>query len=148
MLGQLRLLGNYTFQIDAKGRVSLPSAYRRVLSADQLVLLLRPTHLDLYPKETWATVYKRLLKQDDSGMLVRSVTFNAAEVDPDAHGRIRVPAGLLKKAGLKGTVVFLGALDRVELWDPARLDEHLKELHEYDDETLEDIFKPTGGDEE
>ena len=43
----------------------------------------------------------------------------AVEVAPDKQGRILVPAALQADAGLSGTVLLSGNLDRVELLDPA-----------------------------
>jgi MraZ protein len=42
------------------------------------------------------------------------------EVSPDKQGRILVPAPLQASAGLSGTVLLSGNIDRVELWDPAK----------------------------
>jgi len=50
---------------------------------------------------------------------VRSIVSNAVEVAPDKQGRILVPAGLQAAAGLSGTVLLSGNLDRVELWNPS-----------------------------
>ncbi len=139
------LLGRHEFQIDAKGRVSLPSAFRRVVSADPLVLLQwQPTHLDLFPRETWAEIRKNLLAhrkaRGDGGAYLRRITSHAVELDPDAHGRIRIPGWLLDRAGLKDTVLFVGALDRIELWHPGRFEEQLSRQNGYDDGFAAQIF--------
>ena len=139
------LLGRHEFQIDAKGRVSLPSAFRRAVSADPLVLLQwQATHLDLFPRETWTDIRKNLLAhrkaRGDRGAYLRRITSSAVEIDPDAHGRIRIPGWLLEQAGLKDTVLFVGALDRIELWHPARFEEHLGEQDGHDDDFAAQIF--------
>ena len=124
------LLGRHEFQIDVKGRVSLPSAFRRVVSANPLVLLQwQDTHLDLFPEETWVEIRKNLLghrrARRDGGAYLRRITASAVEVEPDKHGRIRIPAWLRERAGLGNSVLFIGALDRIELWHPPRFEEHL-----------------------
>jgi MraZ protein len=43
---------------------------------------------------------------------------NAVEVAPDKQGRILVPAALQTGAGLSGTVLLSGNIDRVEIWHP------------------------------
>lgn len=125
-------LGRHEYQIDEKGRVSFPSPFRRVVSGGPLVLLQwQSSHLDLFPSETWAEIQKNLLAhrraQRDGGAYVRRITASAVEVEPDAHGRIRVPPWLRERIGLDGTVLFIGALDRIELWNPSSFDEQLAE---------------------
>ncbi len=123
-------LGRYEFQIDEKGRVSLPSAYRKAAPGDPFVLLQwKPTHLDLYPQETWASVQAKLLEfrraQPEGGAYFRRIISNAVEVEPDKQGRIRVPGWLRKSAALESQVLLIGAVDRVELWSPERFQSEL-----------------------
>ncbi len=130
-------LGRHEYQIDEKGRVSFPSPFRRVVSGGPLVLLQwQSSHLDLFPSETWAEIQKNLLAhrkaQRDGGAYLRRITASAVEVEPDAHGRIRIPPWLRERIGLDGTVLFIGALDRIELWSPSSFDEQLGEEVEDD----------------
>ena len=123
-------LGRHEFQIDGKGRVSFPSSFRRVVSGGPLVLLQwQITHLDLFPPETWAEIQKNLLAhrraRKDGGAYIRRITSSAVEVEPDTHGRIRIPPWLRERVGLDGTALFIGALDRIEVWNPARFEEQL-----------------------
>lgn len=116
-------LGRYEYQMDEKGRVSLPSAFRREAEGDRFVLLQweRP-YLTLFPEKRWTSVQDRLLeyrRADPSAAAhVRAVTSNAVEVAPDKQGRILVPSWLQEAASLQGTVLLNGNIDRVELWDP------------------------------
>jgi MraZ protein len=41
-------------------------------------------------------------------------------VSPDKQGRILVPSWLQEAADLDGSVLMIGAIDRVELWNPER----------------------------
>ncbi len=123
-------LGRHEYQIDGKGRVSFPSPFRRILSGGPLVLLQwQPTHLTLYPPESWAVIQEKLIAhregRQDGGAFMRTVVPNAAEVEPDAHGRIRIPPGLRARGGLDDVALFIGALDRIEIWNPARFEEEL-----------------------
>ena len=109
--------------MDEKGRVSLPSAFRREADGDRFVLLQwRPPALTLFPVESWATAQERLLtfrrNQPEAWGDVLAITSNAVEVSPDKQGRILIPAWLQEAAGLTGRVLLLGNMDRVELWDP------------------------------
>ena len=116
-------LGKYEHQMDEKGRVSLPSAFRREAEVDRFVLLQwEKPYLTLFPQSVWSDVQDRLLQfrktEPGSWHHVREIVSNAVEVVPDKQGRILVPAWLKEAAELEGTVLLNGNIDRVELWDP------------------------------
>jgi MraZ protein len=116
-------LGRYEHQLDDKGRVSLPSAFRREAEGDRFVLLQwEKPYLTLFPADVWQEVQRRLLdfrkSQREAWHHVRAIVSNAVEVVPDKQGRILVPAWLKEAAGLEGTVLMNGNIDRVELWNP------------------------------
>lgn len=120
-------LGRYEFQMDEKGRVSLPSAFRREVDGDRFVLLQwRAPALTLFPMESWAATQERLLtfrrNQPEAYGDVLAITSSAVEVSPDKQGRILIPAWLQEAAGLDGKVLFVGNIDRVELWQPGEFD--------------------------
>jgi MraZ protein len=111
--------------MDEKGRVSLPSAFRREADSDTFVLLQwESDYLTLFPAPKWADVQERLLefRRSDARAWnrVRMIVANAVEVSPDKQGRILVPASLQAAAGLSGAVLLSGNIDRIELWDPER----------------------------
>jgi transcriptional regulator MraZ len=120
-------LGSYQHQIDDKGRLSLPAPFRREGGDEPMVLVHAfPDALTLYPQRTWAEVEGRLREMlrlnADARAYVLRVTANAVEVAPDRQGRILVPPRLQAAVGISGTTLVVGAIDRVELWDPARFD--------------------------
>lgn len=116
-------VGQYEHQMDIKGRVSLPSAFRREADGDRFVLLQwEPQYLTLFPEKKWTEVQENLLdyrrRDPQAWNHVRMIIANAVEVVPDKQGRILVPAALQAGANLSGTVLLSGNIDRVELWDP------------------------------
>lgn len=118
-------LGQYEYQLDEKGRVSLPAEYRRRADGSRFVLLQsEPTHLTLFPESTWNGVQERLLAlrrgQSAVARHLRQITARAVEVEPDKQGRILVPAWLKEAAALDGSALLIGALDRIEVWNPER----------------------------
>jgi MraZ protein len=127
----VKFLGSYQYQLDDKGRVSLPAAFRRE-AADQGFVLIQPypPALFLYPEGEWLQVEERLRDlikhQPDSRMFVLSMLANAVEVVPDSQGRILIPARLKDAAELDGQVMLVGAIDKVELWNPAHFQQALK----------------------
>jgi MraZ protein len=120
-------VGQYEHQMDEKGRVSLPSAFRREADSDSFVLLQwEPGYLTLFPAVKWVEIQGRLLdfrRNDPSAWnQVRVIVSNAVEVSPDKQGRILVPAPLQAAAGLSGAVLLSGNIDRIELWNPEAYD--------------------------
>lgn len=116
-------VGQYEHQMDDKGRVSLPSAFRREAGSDRFVLLQwEKPYLTLFPEKKWNEVQDRLLQyrrsEPEAWNRVRLIVANAVEVSPDKQGRILVPASLQTAAGLSGSVLLSGNIDRVEIWDP------------------------------
>ena len=109
--------------MDQKGRVSLPSAFRREADGDRFVLMQwEPRYLTLFPEEKWRDVQEKLLEfrrsEPEAWNQVRMIIGQAVEVSPDKQGRILVPGGLQEAASLSNTVLLSGNLDRIELWDP------------------------------
>jgi MraZ protein len=41
------------------------------------------------------------------------------EVSPDSQGRILIPSRLQEAGNLSGQVLLVGAIDKVELWNPS-----------------------------
>ncbi len=116
-------LGRHDYQLDAKGRLSLPAEFRRVAEGSSFVLLQwEATHLTLLPEAVWEEVQARILglRRSNPAMQnrLRRIASRAVRVDPDKQGRILVPAVLKEAVGLDGGVVVLGNVDRIEIWDP------------------------------
>lgn len=122
-----RFLGSYQHQLDEKGRVSLPASFRRE-AADQRFVLVQPypPALALYPEGEWVKVEERLSelmgKDAEARLYVLSIMANAVEVVVDAQGRILIPQRLKEAAALDGQVLLVGAIDKVELWNPDRFE--------------------------
>jgi MraZ protein len=122
--------GHYAHTMDSKGRVSLPARYREVLEAndptgekaDRVIL----THaldgnLDLYSLDKW-TQFERKLQElpafkTEVKHIKRVYIGSAKEVSLDSNGRLLVPKSMREYADLDREVVWVGQLDKVELWD-------------------------------
>ena len=58
------------------------------------------------------------LESSRARFYVRQMTSNAESAVVDSHGRIMIPPALRQLAGLEGEVLVIGALNRIELWNP------------------------------
>jgi MraZ protein len=120
-------LGRYDYQLDPKGRVSLPADFRKEADGSRFVLLQwEATHLTLFPQEVWERVQARILElrrtRPAMQQRLRRIAASAAHAEPDKQGRILVPAALARAAGLEGTVAVVGNADRIEIWNPTTFD--------------------------
>jgi MraZ protein len=119
--------GRHEHTLDEKGRVSVPAAFRRQITGEDLYLNLGMDGcLELYPPEKWQLLRDGLKKlargQGRQRFFLRRFASHLRPVTIDAQGRIGIPADLLDLAGIRGIVVFLGQLDTIELWSPDRLE--------------------------
>ncbi len=116
-------LGSYLHQLDEKGRLALPASFRRSAGDAGFVLIhaYEPA-LYLYPLRTWAAVEERLAefmrRQPEARGTVLSLTAAAAEVIPDKQGRILIPERLQRAASLDTEALIVGALEKIEIWNP------------------------------
>lgn len=125
-------LGSYLHQFDAKGRISLPAPYRRGHETDAFVLVpVRAHSLTLYPEETWLKKQDQLLDMLSSSPELRPqvlrLTARAHEVTLDSQGRINVPERLRSEAALGSEALIVGAIDKVEIWNPERFERETSE---------------------
>jgi len=135
--------GHYLHTIDAKGRLSIPSKLRKYVApeADNSFVMLKGVDrcIDLYPKDKWTEIENKLntLNQFNPKQLrlIRMMLDNAQEDSMDSQSRILIPQELLDYAGIKNEVYVLGALKKIELWNPQTYEEYLKES----DESFEQI---------
>lgn len=116
-------LGSYVHQLDSKGRLSLPAAFRRDCEGNAYVLIqAHEDALSLYPRSTWSSVEERLRdmveRRPDARHYLLGLTANAHHVSPDRQGRILIPDRLREGASLEGEALVVGALDKIEIWNP------------------------------
>jgi len=120
--------GRYEHAIDRKGRTSIPSRFREVLTGLGDARIVLTTGLETcvvaYPYGEWLAFEERLAKlpQFDAsvGMLRRIYVSGAVECEVDRLGRVLVPGPLRRHAGIERDAVWVGMGTHVELWDRAR----------------------------
>src|SRR5512145_481130 len=137
--------GKYDYAIDSKGRINLPSKLKKHMNpeADGTFVVTRglETCLYLYPLDTWNVLEKDLTEKlnvyrEQDRLFLRTLLMWVHEVTLDKQSRIMVPSELLGFAKIKTSVVLIGALDKIELWDAEELDKYLQR---YADQSYEDV---------
>ena len=129
--------GRYSHTLDSKGRLSIPSKFRDVLSdhqEDVLILTNFDSCLLGFTQEEWRlleekirgqSMFSSMLRQDMRAF-VRYFFSGASECALDRQGRILIPPSLREFAGLEKDVVILGLANRVEIWSGSRWEDFLK----------------------
>lgn len=116
-------MGQYEHTIDAKGRTIIPAKYREGLGETFIITRGLDGCLYLYPSDAWqefADKLQRLPSTLQNRKIQRQFLSKAMEVSLDKQGRILVPALHREMADLEKDVIFVGMMNRVELWDKAR----------------------------
>jgi len=135
--------GQFTYSIDSKGRISIPAKLRRYISAeanDTFVMTRGTTTcIDIYPLDQWSLIEEKLnnlnqFKPDDI-RFTRTILLFASEDSLDSQSRILIPQNLIEYAKIEKEVLIIGALKKIEVWNPKIFEEYLKQS----DETYEQI---------
>jgi MraZ protein len=117
-------LGHYTYTLDSKGRLTIPSRFREDLSGAVVITRGLDRCLAIYPMEVWAELAQKvnaLPITSPQGRALRRLFFaDAVDVEPDRQGRVLVPERLREYAKLDtGDEAVIVGLDRfMEIWEP------------------------------
>ncbi len=139
------LRGVNAINLDAKGRMTVPTRYREQLQAScegQMVLTVdRERHLLLYPLPEWERVERKLLElpslNKQARGLQRMMMGYATECAPDGSGRILLPPLLREFAGIEKRIVMIGQGNKFEIWNEASWNALCEEYLNDDSENLD-----------
>jgi len=124
-------IGEYSYSIDDKKRLAIPSKFRQLLGKKAIITRGLDQCLFLYPSKEWESLAKKIsqlpLAQSDARSFSRLMLGGAMEVNIDNLGRILVPDYLKDYALLKKKVRLIGLYDRVEIWDDKKSEDYKKE---------------------
>lgn len=130
-----RFRGEGTHKVDAKGRVSIPASFRRVLEAGdpnwregqapELVIVYgdhRRDYLECYTIEAIDEVDRKIdalpRGSVERKILERLFHGQSHPTVVDETGRIVLPAKQRKKIDLEGEAFFMAAGDTFQIWKP------------------------------
>ncbi len=119
------LLGEYNHNLDAKGRVSVPSKFRDDLGSVFIITKGLDNCLYAYSKDEWKIFEEKLKNLPSSARnFVRFFFAGATEVEVDKLGRINIPQNLREYASLSKEVCIIGVSTRVEIWDKQKWEDY------------------------
>ena len=119
------LRGNYTARIDAKGRLKVPTPFRRYIDekhgSEFYVTSLTGDHVRLYALPEWESIEQRLslLPSMDPARrkFLDRTNYYGQQSSMDTQGRVLIHPLLRKSAAVVGDVAVLGYLSYLEVWE-------------------------------
>jgi MraZ protein len=131
-------VGRYTNILDIKGRINLPARFRDMTIKDQngdlIFIMTRGSkeNIAVFPIDEWRRKVEEIETNVTDGekrqILIRRINYYASYQKVDKQGRINIPAGLIEYAQLDKEVDVMGFVKRFEIWNPAKLDIHMKQI--------------------
>ncbi|MES9906504.1 MAG: division/cell wall cluster transcriptional repressor MraZ [Sedimenticola sp.] len=126
--------GANRLNLDAKGRLAMPTRYRGRLAEcceSELVITIDPDGcLAIYPLPEWLVVERKVMGMPSMNPAARNLqrlfVGNATDVSMDGQGRVLLPPTLREFAGLKKQAMLVGQVNRFELWDEEQWNDRMK----------------------
>ena len=138
-------MGEFAHSLDSQRRVAIPTCWRKK-GEDNIFYLLpgRNGALQLIPEEGFKELLDKARKvsfaDSAASLALARLGAMAQECRCDKQGRIKIPQRLIDYAALKdGSVVMVGALTAVQIWDP----EKWNNFRTADESVLDEIQKIT-----
>ncbi|MBQ3419301.1 MAG: division/cell wall cluster transcriptional repressor MraZ [Erysipelotrichaceae bacterium] len=132
-------IGEYSHNLDAKGRIIIPSKLRNELHSSFILTRGLDNCLTIYSLEQWEKIFIEINKlpttKKATRQYIRVLTSSACECTLDNQGRILIPTNLAEPLGIKKEVTIIGANDHIEIWDKKTWDEYIDEA----DKSFEDV---------
>ena len=119
-----RFVGRYERQVDEKGRLALPPAFRSRFEPRCYLAYGQDGCIDVMTEEGFEEVASELMDKVKRGEMnkaqQRALAGATVEAAVDSQGRLLLGQELREFAGIepKATVIVAGSFDRVELWNP------------------------------
>ncbi len=114
-------IGEYQHNLDAKGRLTLPSKFRDDLGEEFFITKGMDNCLFVFPQDEWDKIDEKInglqLSRKESRGLARLFYAGAINVSLDKMGRVLLPQSLRGYAKLNKEAIIIGVSSRVEIWD-------------------------------
>ena len=139
--------GEFSYTVDAKGRVNIPSKFRKVLSVENEDTFVITRGMDpcvwVYPIVVWQNIENDLKNLSSLSAINRTFVRNtvryATPLTYDGQGRIQLTNNLINYAELGKKTLIIGMVNKIEIWNPDRLKEIDKKNMKIDSTAYDDL---------
>jgi len=127
-------IGKYEVKADVKGRIFIPSAYRKLLpdGEKERVVIRKDAENDcmiLFPEHVWNEKVEHFKSKLDEWnpqdqLLLMQFVSDAEWLDVDSQGRVLISKKNLQAIGIENAeVLFVGMIDRFAIWSKTRYEQ-------------------------
>ena len=148
------LIGTYECKIDVKGRLLIPSAFKKQLAPviPKGFVLKRAVFqncLELYPLEQWEELIKKVNSlnrfKKKNNDFIRRFTAGVKFIELDRNGRLLIPRDLIEFSNIKREVTLSTSVNIIEIWDKSSYEKAIADSRDDFAQLAEEVM---GGDEE
>lgn len=136
-------IGEYQHNLDAKGRIIIPSKFRDELHTTFILARGLDDCLAIYSLNQWEKMFEEINKlpttKRDARKYVRMITSTASECSLDNQGRIQIPTFLSTPVNITKECIVIGANDHIEIWDKNTWDAYYDEASDSFEEVAENL---------
>lgn len=135
-------IGKYEVKADAKGRIFIPSAYRKLLPQPEKARLVMRMDAELeclilFPEEVWeqkVNAFKTELDEWNPAdqLLLMQYVSDAEGLEMDSQGRILLSKKYMEKISAEDSeILFVGMLDRIAIWSKSSFEKAMLNAGEF-----------------
>jgi len=139
--------GRYEHTIDSKGRISIPSKFREILSKqydDRLVITNYDHCLVAFPYQEWSLMEEKVknlsMLSKDARVFFRFFYSSGIDSIIDRQGRLLIPQSLRDYANLQKDVVLVGGGKLIEIWNKERWEEAFRKSQDGFDQVTDTLM--------
>jgi MraZ protein len=138
------LRGNSPAKVDEKGRIKIPSLFRRYVEdtygRECFVTSLSGDFVRVYPMPVWLENEKKIagLPQMEPAVtkFMDLVNYFGQVASLDDQGRLLIHPRLRERSGINGEVAVLGYLTWLDIWNPEKFEAMVSPLTNEDRQVL------------
>ncbi len=148
------LIGTYECKIDVKGRLLIPSAFKKQLAPviPKGFVLKRAVFqncLELYPLDQWEELIKKVNSlnrfKKKNNDFIRRFTAGVKFIELDGNGRLLIPKDLIEFSNINRDVTLSTSVNIIEIWDKSSYEKAIADSRDDFAQLAEEVM---GGDEE
>ena len=148
------LIGTYECKIDVKGRLLIPSAFKKQLAPviPKGFVLKRAVFqncLELYPLAQWEELIKKVNSlnrfKKKNNDFIRRFTAGVKFIELDGNGRLLIPKDLIEFSNINRDVTLSSSVNIIEIWDKSSYEKAIADSRDGFAQLAEEVM---GGDED